>query len=66
MTKARKKKPTGKPVCLACGDTHSVWSSGLERTVMCTQCPVPCKGCGRNAYCNATPCPCRCHAEKGK
>lgn len=55
------------PVCNQCGDTHTVWITGIERMVMCTACPVPCDKCrkdGNGPYCSTTPCTCDCHKPK--
>lgn len=53
-----------KVVCGLCNDTHEVFSAQLEREVMCTSCPTPCRKCanheGRGAYCSKTPCDCDC------
>lgn len=57
-----------KIVCRVCKDTHEMWISSQERSVMCTHCPVPCTACaigsrGEGAYCQVTPCNCICHPE---
>lgn len=53
-------------VCSVCKDTHMMWHTELERNVMCTSCPTPCKGCQNNGtgpYCTTTPCYCECHKD---
>lgn len=56
-----------KPVCDYCNDTHTMTlhrESGQEQEVACTRCPTPCQKCragGRGAFCEKTPCACRCH-----
>lgn len=54
-------------ICATCNDTHTM-SLG-DREVPCTFCPRPCEACRAfyqgvrlGAYCETTPCPCRCHA----
>ena len=47
-------------VCRVCLDTHRFPESGH----MCTSCPIPCEECrqgGRGAFCESTPCACKCH-----
>ena len=59
----------GKPpkVCSRCNDTHLIeheGSRGYARKIMCTSCPSPCEDCKGgpwDAFCETTPCPCRCH-----
>lgn len=53
-------------VCETCNDTHKVMSVELDREIMCTRCPTPCKECragGTGAFCESTPCPCPCHEK---
>lgn len=54
------------PVCGTCADSHRMTLG--ERTVPCTFCPRPCEECRAfyqgarlGAYCETTPCLCRCH-----
>lgn len=68
MTVATSVKP--EPVCSHCNDSHSMDLDG--RVVMCTRCPVPCEKCrqqrggnaGPGAFCETTPCSCKCHEPK--
>ena len=55
-----------KPACSTCSDTHRMALE--EREVPCTSCPRPCEECRGlyqgvriGAYCETTPCGCRCH-----
>jgi hypothetical protein len=54
-----------KPVCERCNDTH--WMTLRDQQVACTGCPIPCRKCAREggwgAFCERTPCGCRCHAK---
>lgn len=54
-----------KPTCITCNDTHMM--SLRERMVMCTSCPPPCSDCRMQktgAFCEQTPCRCRCHKPR--
>jgi hypothetical protein len=53
-------------VCARCKDTHLVYIEENDRRQMCTSCPTPCQECqsgGCGAYCEETPCKCKCHVE---
>lgn len=53
-------------VCKVCKDTHKMVFETDGRSVMCTNCPVPCNKCranGNGPYCEQTPCSCECHKK---
>lgn len=50
-------------ICNLCQDTHIMPATGY----MCTRCPAPCQQCrmnGYGAFCQNTPCSCKCHDKQ--